>query len=268
MQFNIRDLLFVTSVVVLVVVACIRYRAADRIDSQVTKARFEVKSLQDSIVRSKQYLPNYEPRMDYVGQIQQAHGAAAADFDNVRKRYSKIEPKPGKVVAREIPEYGDLNPKHLRLHIPQEYPVYLRSAIKAKQDSSSDDSSKIEKALDQVAWQTETPFSDPSPHEIRLDPGWVDLWFYSGHKQPVAELRIGETHILRTTFLGESSYPFPSGLYCEKPIEIDLTESTRKIRMIDFGDFEVWIWLSSQSEVTGFTPFPKMQKSTEGKDLE
>lgn len=141
MQFNIRDLLFVTSVVVLVVVACIRYRAADRIDSQVTKARFEVKSLQDSIVRSKQYLPNYEPRMDYVGQIQQAHGAAAADFDNVRKRYSKIEPKPGKVVAREIPEYGDLNPKHLRLHIPQEYPVYLRSAIKAKQDSPSDDSS-------------------------------------------------------------------------------------------------------------------------------
>lgn len=262
MQFGIRDLLILTSVAALVAIAFLGHRKTNQLDAQLTETRSQFSADRSTVSLLEIYLDDFGPQMDYAKQFRLAAEPAIAEFDSLRQRYSDVEPVPGKVVVRSVPEYDrepNVSMHHWRLSIPTEYPVFLKSAIRENTRAAA------ASAVDDMAWLTVSQFTESGPFETRLDPGIVDLWLIHSDNGRKIELRLADKQLLQTEFIGESfgnSWSGPSG---RKPFARSLTKRPQYLLKIDRGPskLEFWIWLSGKPDAAGFKPYPESNVSQE-----
>ena len=134
MQFNIRDILLITFVAVLAVVAFIAHNKTKQLSIQINDVREDSKSLKSSVsaIESNLALSKSDQKLDFIRQVQIATEPATAGFESVRERYGKVEPESDKIVIREVPEFHQTlktSITHWRINVPSGEPVYRRSRI-------------------------------------------------------------------------------------------------------------------------------------------
>ena len=257
MRFSIGDMLIMSFVVALAVLALVGTSKAKRLTAQAANARENERALKRSVSFGEMRLRKFGPKMDYIRQIQAAAEPAIAGFEAVRQRYCKVEPVPNKVVIRSVPEYSkdlETSINRWRISVPSGQPVYLRSGI--QRDLEHTEESK----LDTVDWLTETPFQDSNAYEIQLEPGIIDLWMLTSILGSRLELRLGDQQLLSTVFDDDHSSRAWSGPSAREPLSFSLAEKTKNMIRLNFGGdsprYEYWIWFSSKPIEDGYKPFP------------
>ena len=254
MRFSIRDMLIMTFVVALVVMAFLGRSKTNRLSLQVSDARENVKPLRRSISNIEYRLAESQPRMDYIDQVEAAAESAIAGFETVRERYGKAEPQPDKVVVRSVPAYHETLgtwTTHWRINVPSGKPVYLRTGVHTEANESN---------LDDVDWLSNTPFLDSNAYQIRLVPGINDLRILTTNLGSKLAIQLGDQQLLSTKFAGDHNGMGSSGPSGRDPLSYSLAKKTQDLRRIRFGndspEYMYWIWLSSNPNAEGFKPFP------------
>ena len=254
-----------TFVVALTVLAFLEYGKTKRLSAQVNEADKNVEELKRSIKFSEMRLAQYGPKMDYNHQIQLAVEPAIAEFEKVRERYGKVDPKPDKVVVRSVPEYRENDKQtyiqHWRISVPTGRPVFLRSGIRTEINDGADSN------LDSYRWLKNTPYRDSNAYEIRLKPGINDLWMSTADliTENSLKLQLGDQQLLSTEYTAESKSRSWSGPSGRKPYSFSLAKKNKSLIEIRFGSeaprYTYWIWLSSNANADEFEPFPAMPMS-------
>ena len=284
MQFNIRDILLITSVAVLAIVAFVAHSKTKQLSIQINDVREDSKSLKNSVsaIESNLALSKSDQKLDFIRQVQIATEHATAGFEKVRERYGKVEPESAvrmwmtnavpveqndEIVIREVPEYHQTlktSITHWRINVPSGKPVYLRSGIGRNVDYRFG-------SYDTVDWLTDTPFLDSNPYQIQLESGINDLRILTTSSGLKVELQLGDQRLLVTKFDGKHSDLNESNRSARHPLafslgkidsvsgraNLDYYQDLKKISFSDTTtDYEFWIWLSSNPNVEGFETFP------------
>ncbi|MEM7312203.1 MAG: hypothetical protein AAF497_03530 [Planctomycetota bacterium] len=220
--------------------------------------------LDDTLIRIdivRRHLEYAQERNDYANEVELAYSAAIRGFEQVRQRYGKITPEPGMVVYCTVPEVAEqanVSLLRVRISIPTEYPVLLRSGSSQGEYPDGDP--------DKRTWPGDAQLENPQNCQVQLEPGIHDLCFLKGQTDSHVwfELQLDNKPLIRNKFLFESSGYGSSSPGGYDPRRIDLQGESDSLFGInakreDSVKHFYRVWLSGNIESQRFDSFPKIQ---------
>ena len=174
MRFGIKDLLSGTLIVALVMLVVRSHHQIQVKRAAIVASEQQVRHTEDEIRITSGRLENADARFDFAKEVAGIHRDALEAFKRIESKYGTVESKPGWIGYRSLPTLKESTEQSRwahRISVPDDYPVYLRTAVSTADAIASKDRAN----LDIQDWLRDAPLDDPAAHEIQLSPGIHDL---------------------------------------------------------------------------------------------
>lgn len=254
----------ITLIAALAAVSWSSYKRLHYTQAKIASTQARANKLRSDTQVAEIHVSNATARQDYFAEVATVHEETMASFPKLSKRYGVVEPKHGKVSIRRVPamkESKHQSPTHFRISVPEQFPVYLRSAVHRGPDA--DGSGMIRRQLDTQDWLAVPPFNDASKSQIRLAPGIHDLVYKTNRSTTESGNETMEVvldgKLLAKIILQNVSQSFASSssISGHTQYDFDFANGTQYLTRIDIDDanhaaWRYWIWLSAEEDVEGF----------------
>ncbi|OYP34125.1 hypothetical protein [Rhodopirellula sp. MGV] len=290
LKFGIRDLLGITFLVALAMLVIRGKQELQRSRAALLSAAQHLKLAKLDLDQATGLLADADGRMDYFHEVAEVHRNAVTAFEKIQSRYHEVVPKPDSIGLRLFPVLKEDPNSHVwsyRISVPEEPPVFLRTAVSVKDSFPREGRSD----LDHQQWLDQSPF-DALPGEIQLSPGIHDIVLTQSNVRQESgfvtlSLKVDQQTCFKTTST-HSSYRFRSSSSTAPKQQYDLRlapannlapankrgrlsstlvstnlETSGETDLVFPVDYTIWLWLSSTPMPETFAPFSVDQYSTD-----
>jgi hypothetical protein len=251
MRFALKDILLLTAAAALWATMIQSNMNLKRKRAELSSLRVEAETMKArlSAITQVQTEEIMQSRRDELDEYQKATQAALRGYENIREKYSQLQPVAGRVSFRVAPTLNsDID---FRLHIPSEFPVMLRGGIRLSSYESDN--------MDSANWPAIEGFQSVGPWQLQLQPGEQKIRFYTAKKNSRDHMLIEHNgdllyEIALLEHYRASGYSHPSGTD-----QIDIAQErlptilqAHVVNQNESGEtprYDLVLWLSSTPDI-------------------
>ena len=271
LRFEIKDLLLITLIAAIAAVAWRSSQRSSELQGMISNTKVNMQTFERQTLSIEASLVDSNTKLDFFAEVAKAYEPALEGFAGIQQRYGVVEPRADKVSIRSVPTIRESNREaryHYRISVPDQIPVFLRSAFTMKGTVPSSDRTK----LDEQAWLKTSELSESTKSQMQIQPGIHDLhvriqMFANELGNAAIELEldgqlltscVAKTQTRRIGSWSNSSltsqydFVFKRGTQYLMKIDVDEEEDP------DQRDLEFWIWLSGDKDVK-FDDYPRLK---------
>ena len=271
MRFEIKDLLLMTLIAAIAAVAWRSVQRSSELHEMISNTEVNRQTFKRQTRLIEANLVDSNTKLDYFAEVAKAYKPALEGFTDIQKRYGVVEPRSDKISIRSVPMIRDSLGQsyyHYRISVPDQPPVFLRSAISLKDTVSHSGRKKF----DDQAWLKTSQMSESTKSQIQIQPGIHDLSIRLRTRKnelgnAAIELKLDGQLLVNcvatspTRKMGSWSNSNPSVQQ-----DFDFQRGTKFLMSIDLDDdkdpdqrdLEFWIWLSGDESAT-FDDYPELK---------
>ena len=271
MRFEIKDLLLFTLLAALAAVGWLGYERKYNLRERIVQTEADLQNFETTKQNLENGLVDSTARLDFYAEVAKVHQVALEGFPEVQQRYGIVEPRLGKVSIRSVPTVSSArhqSPTHYRISIPEQTPVFLRSAVA----SAPNDLDRNKRELDAQEWLETSPLSVSAKSQIQIPPGIHDLHItISRHRNEASHAAItleldGQVLAICEVASPKNVINSWSTVNSRVQSDIDLRGRTYFLADIEIDHkedkqavFEFWAWLSRDQSVK-FDDYPRSKR--------